>query len=435
MGYLMLSIHDAIHGTIDVSHQEIKLIDVQPFQRLRHIKQLGFSELAFPGATHTRYAHSLGAMQMATHMVERVLEPLGLSREDEARLRQLVRLAVLFHDVGHAPFSHVTERVMPEVSTLGIDSWIDDLSRQATHEDYTVKLLIDSELTQAIDEHMGDEGISGAMLAALVMGREPPGATGTFIFDGKDLLPLLHQIVSSEVDADRMDYLRRDAYYCGVNYGHFDHLWLINNLTAIEHQGRWAMALRHRGVWAFENFLLARYHMFLAVYLHHTPVCFDNMLARYFQSGGYTLPSDTESYLRTDDIDLTYHLRQSTDRWAKLVASRRPYRLLVERHNFGAEPNDSELDKGLRDAGVHYFKSRSKGVLSKYFGGVQDSYPLLVIEPELKRVRRIEDYTPLYKRFEGVVGVSRVFCEPSRFEDALTILRSLQPDESQLPLF
>ena len=74
----MLSIHDAIHGTIDVSRSEIKLIDARPFQRLRHIKQLGFSELAFPGATHTRYAHSLGAMQMATHMVERILEPLGL---------------------------------------------------------------------------------------------------------------------------------------------------------------------------------------------------------------------------------------------------------------------------------------------------------------------------------------------------------------------
>ena len=431
----MLSIHDAIHGTIDVSRSEIKLIDARPFQRLRHIKQLGFSELAFPGATHTRYAHSLGAMQMATHMVERILEPLGLPADEAARLRQLVRLAVLFHDVGHAPFSHVTERVMPKVSTLGIDSWVDEPKRQATHEDYTVKLLIDSELTDLIEEHVGHLNISGEMLAALVMGREPPGQRETFVFDGKDLLPLLHQIVSSEMDADRMDYLRRDAYYCGVNYGHFDHLWLINNLTAIEHQGRWAMALRHRGVWAFENFLLARYHMFLAVYLHHTPVCFDNMLARYFESGAYSLPSDTEGYLKTDDIDLTYHLRQSDDHWGKLVASRRPYRLLVERHNFGAEPNDTELDRRLRDAGIHYFKSRSKGVLSKYFGGAHNSYPLLVIEPELKRVRRIEEYTPLYKRFEGVVGVSRVFCEPKRFSDGLEILRSLQPEDGQLPLF
>ena len=431
----MLSIHDAIHGTIDVSHAEIKLIDSQPFQRLRHIKQLGFSELAFPGATHTRYAHSLGAMQMATHMVEKVLEPLGLSASEASRLRQLVRLAVLFHDIGHAPFSHVTERVMPKVSTLGIDEWVDEPKRQATHEDYTVKLLIDSELTELIHEHFGDQGISGERLAALVMGREPPGETGSFLFDGKDLLLLLHQMVSSEVDADRMDYLRRDAYYCGVNYGHFDHLWLINNLTAMEHEGRWGMALRHRGVWAFENFLLARYHMFLAVYLHHTPVCFDNMLASYFASGDYTLPSDAAAYLDTDDINLTYHLRQSDNPWAKLVASRKPYRLLVERHNFGVEPNDSELDRLLREAGIHYFKSRSKGVLSKYFSGAQKSFPLLVLEPELNRVRRIEEYTPLYKRFEGVVGVSRVFCEPGRFKEALKILRSLQPTEGQLPLF
>ena len=102
----------------------------------------------------------------------------------------------------------------------------------------------------------------------------------------------LHAIVSGEVDADRMDYLRRDAFYCGVNYGNFDHMWLTTNFTAVPSDNHWQLGLRHRGVWAFENFLLARYHMFLAVYLHHIPVCFDNMLGRYFESGDYTLPSE-----------------------------------------------------------------------------------------------------------------------------------------------
>src|SRR5687768_2755927 len=141
----MISIHDPIHGTIEVSAAEIKLIDSRPFQRLRHIKQLGFSEMAFPGATHSRYAHSLGAMQMATHIVDRVLESLRLPEVERIRLRQSVRLAVLFHDLGHPPMSHVSERVMPKVSTLRLGAWVEGADRQATHEDYTVKLLIDSE--------------------------------------------------------------------------------------------------------------------------------------------------------------------------------------------------------------------------------------------------------------------------------------------------
>ena len=101
----MISIHDPVHGTIDVTPIEIKLVDSRPFQRLRHIKQLGFSHLAFPGATHTRYAHSLGAMQMATTMADKITEPLKLPRLEYVRLRQMLRLAVLFHDIGHAPFS------------------------------------------------------------------------------------------------------------------------------------------------------------------------------------------------------------------------------------------------------------------------------------------------------------------------------------------
>ena len=240
----MIAIHDPIHGTIEVSPTEIKLIDSRPFQRLRHIKQLGFSELAFPGATHTRYAHSLGAMAMATRMVERALAVVEATDVEKARLRQTVRLAVLFHDLGHAPMSHVSERVMPDAGALDLGEWVDDPKRQATHEDYTVLLLTRSELTQLIDEQVGAIGVTGARLAALVMGTPPPGDEKAFIVGGVDLLPLLHQIVSSEMDADRMDYLRRDAYYAGVTYGNFDHQWLTANITAVEWEGSLAMALR-----------------------------------------------------------------------------------------------------------------------------------------------------------------------------------------------
>lgn len=423
----MISIHDPIHGTIEVTPAEIKLIDSRPFQRLRHIKQLGFAELAFPGATHSRYAHSLGAMAMATRMIDQIMPSLALPPMEQKRLRQSIRLAVLFHDLGHAPMSHVSERVMPKVSALSLSGWVDGAERQATHEDYTIKLLIDSELGGLIDAHLGGEGITGPRLAALVAGRAPPGDEGAFVVGGADYLPLLSQIVSSEMDADRMDYLRRDAYYCGVSYGNFDYLWLVGNLTAVEHGGTPAMALQHKGVWAFENFLLARYHMFLAVYYHHTSVCFDHILGRYYESGEYELPADTEAYIDTDDMQLYGELRRSTNPWAQLVLRRRAYRLLIETHTFGDGPEDVALDDKLRAAGIEFFRERSKGVLSKYFKRREQVFPLLVLERERGRVHRIEDYTPLYRRFEDVVALSRIYCQPDQLGAARALLESTRP--------
>jgi HD superfamily phosphohydrolase len=423
----MVAIHDPIHGTIELSSEEIQLVDSRPFQRLRHIKQVGFAELAFPGATHTRYAHSLGAMHVATLVGERLLRDFELARPDFERLRQTLRLAVLFHDLGHPPMGHVSERIMPVVAELGLDAWVDDPARQATHEDYTVKLLIDSELAGLVDTLLGDRGITGARLAALVAGRSPPGDEGAFRVGGVDFLPLLSQVVSSELDADRMDYLQRDAFYCGVSYGHFDRTWLVNNLRAVEWQGQRLMALQHKGVWAFEDFLLARYHMFLAVYCHHTAICFDNLLLRFYDSGEYALPADTESYLATDDVHTLTALRRSDNPWAKMLVRRRAYRLLVETHSFGDGPRDRALDQRLEAAEIDFFRVRSQGVLSKYFKKSETVFPLLVVEPELGRVSRIEEYTPLYRRYEDQVALSRVYCRPEHLEDARDILHESAP--------
>jgi uncharacterized protein len=418
----MVAIQDPIHGTIEVSRREIKLIDSQAFQRLRHIKQLGFSELAFPGATHSRYAHSLGAMHMATRMADRVLGSINLADYERERLRQSVRLAMLFHDLGHPPMSHVSERVMPKVSELGIGSLAGGAERQATHEDYTVKLLIDSELTALIDEHFGDDGHSGARLASIIAGTPPPGDEAAFLVDGVDFLGLLHQMVSSEMDADRMDYLRRDAYYCGVSYGNFDHQWLTNALTAVPHEGSYALGLLHKGVWAFENFLLARLHMFLAVYYHHTSTCFDHLLGRFYNEGGYRLPADSAGYLGTDDVQLLSALRASKSPWAEHIVRRHAYRLLLETHDFGEDAKDQAVDSRLEEAKIDFFRLRSRGVLSKYFKRRDEVMPLFVVEPEMQRVSRIEDYTPLYKRFNDVVAVSRVFCRPEQLEQARRLL-------------
>jgi uncharacterized protein len=423
---MMVTIHDPIHGTIELSAAETKLVDSRPFQRLRFIKQLGFSEYAFPGATHSRYGHSLGAMQMGTKIIDRLLDKLGLASPDAILIRQSVRLAVLFHDLGHAPMSHVSERVMPAVGELKLGAWVTDETRQATHEDYTVKLLIDSELTALIETHFGSIGVTGSRLAHLVCGYAAPQESDAFVVirDGKhvDLAAILHQIVSGEVDADRMDYLRRDAYYCGVSYGNYDHLWLINNLTVVEHEGRLALALSHKGVWAFENFLLARYHMFLSIYYHHTAICFDHLLGRFYDSGEYSLPGDSESYIETDDIELMGVLRRSSHPGARAVVARQPYRLLVEKHDAGDASEIEALESKLKEAKIDYFAVRKKAVLSKYISKESQDFPLLVVERELGRVSRIEDYTPLYRRFEDEVGVARVFCAPGNADRARALL-------------
>jgi uncharacterized protein len=416
----LITIFDPIHGTIELSRQELSVIDSRPFQRLRYIKQLGFAELAFPGATHSRYAHSLGAMHVATLMIDALLPALPVSKSERAWIRQAVRLAVLLHDLGHPPLSHVTEQIMPQASGLGLAGWIDDPTRQATHEDYTLKFLCDSDLTDLLAKEFE---ITGAQLAALVYGQAPAALRNTFVMAGHNWLPLLHQIVSGELDADRMDYLRRDAYYCGVSYGQFDFHWLIKNLTTVEHQGQHVLALKHKGVWAFENFLLSRYHMFLSVYYHHTSVCFEYLLRRYFETSAYTLPTDCETYLQVDDVHLITSLRQSNDPWAQSIVNRKPYHLLIETHDFGQNQTPRAVDALLENAGIAFFRTKSHGVLSKYFPKRHDVAPLLVLEPELGRVSRIEDYTPLYKRFDEVVGVSRLYCSPLHIDKARRILR------------
>ena len=410
------SIHDPLHGTIELSAAEMAVVDSRAFQRLRAIKQLGFAELAFPGASHTRYIHSLGAMYMATRMVDRIFPQLQLPPDQAQLLRQAVRLAALLHDVGHAPFSHVSERVMPPVADLKLAGHLPPEGtpgRQATHEDYTVKLLVDSELTGVLQQQFGGMGVSPALLVALITRHVLPACRPALVHQNQDLLPLLSQIISGELDADRMDYLRRDAYYCGVSYGQFDHIWLCRHLAAVEHAGALTLALQHRAVWAFENFLLARYHMFLSVYHHHTPICFDHLLGQYFQTGAYRLPADGDAYLGTDDMELTLALRASSSPWAQRVVQRRPFKMLLETHVFGGDPVDSGLEARLQEAGVAFFAARSQAILSKYFyGRGAQGTPLLVVEPDIQRVRRVDAYTPLYRRFEEVVDIARIYCAP-----------------------
>src|ERR1700694_2514803 len=383
-----MHIRDPIHGAIEITADERVLVDSPQVQRLRNVKQLGFADLAFPGATHTRYAHGLGAMAVATKVFDAVAPQLELDADDRARCRQTLRLAVLFHDLGHAPLSHATERIMPKAALLRLPDWVQHgkkPERQADHENYTLKLVLDSGLAAEIARRMGPKGIEAKHVAALMCGRQPPGAP-PFRSRGRDLLPILRQVVSGELDADRMDYLQRDSFFTGVNYGKFDADWIIQNLGSVEREGRVFLALQQRAVFAFEDFLLSRYHMFLSVYFHYASVGYEVLLQRYCDTshGEYSLPADVDEYLAHDDIALIAALRQSKNPWALRVVRRQGYRLVVEN-----VPGDDGKDlEGLKG------------------------------RPEVP----IGEYTPLYERYAEAATLARLYVEPEREAEARRLL-------------
>ena len=447
-----IQIRCPIHGTLLLSQREIKLVDHPSFQRLRNIKQLGFADLSFPGATHSRYAHSLGAMHVATRLFDRLFSAertssLGRPESPElpdrvrARFRQTVRLAMLFHDLGHAPLSHTTELLMPAVGELGLGSFAgDDVTRRATHEDYTLKIVLDSSLGALIETQFHEsEGILARDVAELIVGATWEEASLRFRHGGIDYAPALRQIVSSECDADRMDYLQRDSFYSGVNYGKFDADWLIDNVVSVEEAGQVFMGIRSRAIFSFEDFLLSRYHMFATVYLHYTPVIFEKMLTRYFETcreagkNEFSLPADIDRYTQLDDMDLMMALRKSKNPWARRIIDRRPFVLLDEQnegHQIGRTGvSQDELVVRLQSAGIEHIATRSRSVLSKYFDNATKK-PIYVV-PGSDPPVPLEDYTPLYTRYQKPALLLRVFVDPDQRHEARGILRELADQQKK----
>jgi HD superfamily phosphohydrolase len=433
-GRNVIHIRDPIHGTLPLSPREIRLVDQPAFQRLRNIKQLGFADLAFPGASHSRYSHSLGAMWVATRVFDRLFSPGDLPDPVRLRFRQAVRLAMLFHDVGHAPLSHTTEMLMPPVGELGLGALTgDNVSRRASHEDYTLKIILDSPLGEAIRELFSEDGLLPEDVVELIHGERP---ITRFRHGGIDYAPVLRQIISSECDADRMDYLQRDSFYSGVNYGKFDADWLIDNVVPVQRDGAIYLGLKSRAVFSFEDFLLSRYHMFATVYLHYTPVIFEKMLARYFEecSGEFSLPADVEKYIQLDDIDLSMALRKSNNAWAQRIVQRRPFTLLNEANVDRPLSDEGSVDHGvlrsrLLEAGIDPIVTQSRSILSKYWN-VEKKIPIYVVTGT-HQVVPLERYTALYIRYEEPAQIGRIYVAQEKRAQAREILSGLIADEQE----
>ncbi len=436
-----MEIRDPIHGTLAISKNETKVLDSPAFQRLRMIKQLGFSEFSFPGATHSRYIHSLGVSYLSGLAFDFIFQDFNFSSEDKRRnFRQILRLGALLHDIGHGPLSHTTEEVMPQLSEMDIKVYQhkkkdpltnlkDNEDRQANHEDYTIKLITDSHLTNILKEAFQD--FDPYHIACLV-DKTLVDRDDFFKDQGLDFRVILSQIVSSEVDVDRMDYLVRDAYFCGTSYGKVELNWLLGNFKYHIHNDRVHLALDRRAIYTFDDFLLSRHHMYLMVYFHHKSIIYEEMLYRYLTSPdcSYKLPAEIENYMAFTDFSLYQSMAQSDNPWAKRISERRSFKVLFENHDTNHTPRTEKIKGILKEAGIETITASSKSRLSKYHGlsPNDDSLNIYVVDPYDPHGKPvgIDECTEIFQKYEGTRTIERVYVSPENIEMARALLQKLK---------
>ncbi len=270
-------ISDPIHGYVYLSEVERDIIDTHVFQRLRRIRQLAGAHLTYPGAQHSRFEHSLGTMHLAGR-AGHVLSDKGYINEDQI---QTLRIAALLHDIGHGPFSHLFEEVMAEHSN-------------ATHEDIGRKIIQHTEIKDILGKH----GFNAKSISMLSFGESK--------------ISFLNEIIAGGLSADVMDYLLRDSYFTGAEYGKIDAERLISSFEV--HNKR--LALDKAALYSFESLMISRYEMFKAVYFHKTVRSAEVMLLRSM------LLADKE--LKLTDSSLANYLELTDDATMVRLASLSP---------------------------------------------------------------------------------------------------------------
>lgn len=426
-----MEIRDPVHGSMYFSDAEVSVLDTPEFQRLRAIKQLGFSEFSFPGATHNRYLHSIGVCHLAGLTFDSIFRAYPFTKSAvKNRLRQCVRLGALLHDVGHGPLSHTTELVMPSLEKLNVQIYQDKSQggRKANHEDYTIKLVTESSIATVIQKNFSD--LLPVHVACLI-DKSLPCPDDFFMDSGFDFRPLLSQLISSELDVDRMDYLERDSYFCGTNYGKVDLEWLIQNLTFHRRENKFYLALNRRALYSFDDFLISRHHMHLMVYFHHKSIIFEEMLNLYLTSNecDFFIPADIHQYISYNDYKLHEHLAQSKNIWAQRIALRRPYRVLLEMHNTSDNPRTEKIKKILEEQGIDIIWASSKTRLSKYHSGSAEDKALDIYVCDqydhLDVPAPINQSTQIFSKYEGARIIDRLYVAPENFSRADALLKKI----------
>lgn len=265
-------INDPVYGFVNIPFELIyDLIEHSWFQRLRRIKQLGLSYLVYPGAQHTRFQHVIGAMSLTFQAVE-ILKSKGIEISNHEA--ESVCAAILLHDMGHGPFSHTLEGL---------------IIKDVPHEAISLRFM----------ELLNDQ-FDGKLTTAIE------------IFTNKYKKKFLHQLVSSQLDMDRLDYLRRDSFYTGVQEGSIGHDRIINMLNVVNDE----LVIEEKGIYSVEKFLIARRLMYWQVYLHKTVVAAEQLLIKIIQRAQY-LASQNETLFATPALHYFLYNKIGKDEFYK----------------------------------------------------------------------------------------------------------------------
>ncbi len=297
-------IYDAVHGFIRFNNIEQKLIDSFCFQRLHYLHQLGIAFLVYPGATHTRFEHSLGVMELASRMFDRVIlrsrqhfnVPFD---QDFSYWKQVVRLAALCHDLGHLPFSHVAEKAL-----IG----------EGGHEQWTLEIIRSAQLHDVWNGFSTSQRDLSEDVAKISLGqRRWKELSGKSMTSWENLLS--EMITGDFFGADRIDYLLRDARSTGVAYGVFDYHQLIEMLCILpsSHSDSWCLGVEENGVDACEALLLARHFMHERVYQYPSVKSYSFHLSNFMKAiyHGRIDPNEISFYLSLTDNEVLSELRKA----------------------------------------------------------------------------------------------------------------------------
>src|SRR6202022_2457367 len=268
-----------VWNNIRVDELTLKLVDTEVFQRLRYVRQLGWTYLVYPGATHSRFEHALG-----THHLSRRTLALLCEAEDATSISEqeqaIVRSAALLHDVGHYPFSHALE----EIGALH-------------HEDVARPLITDGAIASLLTSHLGKD--APLRIFDLIRGRSENPLQG---------------LISGSLDLDKIEYLKRDAFMCGVPYGEIDVDRLTNSLVLVDdpETGRRSLGVQEKALSALESLLFAKYQMYRNVYWHHAVRSATAMYKRLVEDAIAAGIVDERSLARYTDEGLMHRLESAS---------------------------------------------------------------------------------------------------------------------------
>ena len=361
------TIRDVVYGFIELDAQECQIVNHAAFQRLKWIKQLALTDMVYPGATHTRFEHSLGVMQMATDMYDCIvgnnsnkemlktifcLEDSGIGR-----YRKLIRLAALLHDIGHPPFSHSGEDLMP------LDPCDPNKERRYKHEQYSIT-IIKKEFRSIIENEPNYK--FKAEDVTLLLG-DTTGEPDALSFLWKEL-------ISGQLDADRADYLLRDSIHLGVKYGVYDRNMLVKNMTLSRDNetDSLSVAVKEKAWHVAEGLVIARYQMFTQVYFHKVRRIYDYHIAmatkEVLKNKGredmcYPEPDNIEEYLTYDDTIIMAEIRSGRGgKHGDIIKNRNHYKLDYKTELIATEEEKTEINKRVieYEGKEHYHDSKMK---------------------------------------------------------------------------